>query len=333
MDSPRLSSLKLKKIEDPCQRSTKKVKTKDPTEIEGTEGIISPKKGDQSTPSASPDSVSYRETLLKSFRQEYEGFDCHEEGYPEDLPSDQAQEAPLTQDTNEGTTVMVEDPPSPETVDPKLHHQDSSSQDPKPVPAVLDSVQDGTQFGPWMIAKKRPRNKKSVKAQDPHEPKAAHVQDQHHGSRFQILEIEPSNVSSFVPEKPPPRLPAPNNLPKPPQISSRVRKPLGGRIPNMAEKPSTPKVAEHKDHQLVFQIMRQIQDQMRNEGSLFLLGTKVFGPGKEELCYLQNFSPTLHDPGPVHPLSQHQESDCVMPSVSADEHMDPAANQATSNPS
>ncbi|KAJ1379583.1 hypothetical protein SESBI_46749 [Sesbania bispinosa] len=43
---------------------------------------------------------------------------------------------------------------------------------------------------------------------------------------------------------------------------------------------NNPKIKPHEDEHLVFQIMKQIQDQMHNQGSIFISGTK-----KWNFCY------------------------------------------------
>ncbi|KAJ1427248.1 hypothetical protein SESBI_09913 [Sesbania bispinosa] len=226
--------------------------------------------------------------------------------------------------------------------------------------------QDCALFGPWMIAKKRQRTRPKAKNTDNLTKEQTINQQPPMGSRFQILvtpqePIEEVGTSLNSPgqAKANPKIPAP-----------RVRNPLGGKNPqngakinpskhalkqNAAkkEKPlvsapmnnqqhpqteastetSPPRKSEHEDHEMVFQMMRQIQSQMHNEGSLFLPGTKIFGPGQEELEFLKARTSSEHDPGPTAPHKAEPPLDCVMTPVDASEHLPMNADKAPTPPS
>ncbi|KAJ1408678.1 Endonuclease/exonuclease/phosphatase, partial [Sesbania bispinosa] len=201
-----------------------------------------------------------------------------------------------------------------------------------------------------MIAKKCPRSKRPTKAQDSAARADESVQAQQYGSRFHILETESKD------DPPPSSAKSLPNSPLPPHRSTplqppRVRNPLGGKNPQHGAKPNSTKqvvkpsaTAKGKSiggapskPSATQQSEGEIPTKTKpvNNGSLLLPGTQVFGPGKDELGFLQNLSHSHHDPGPIHHdpgptphdpgppqnQSQHLRADCDMPQASVDEHM------------
>ncbi|KAJ1379831.1 Endonuclease/exonuclease/phosphatase superfamily [Sesbania bispinosa] len=237
----------------------------------------------------------------------------------------------------EGVQTFEADHGCPCSGSPKDNDDLESTQNQPHPPEKLG--QDCPLFGSWMITKKRQRIRPKSKTLNNPSRNLRLNQDPPVGSRFQILEDSNDPIDE---SGPPHNSPGPlKAIPKVP--TPRFRNPLGGKNPQNgvktnSSKPapkqvvpgkekshvnappnnqknlqsyeplptSRPKKFEHEDHELVFQMMCQIQSQMHKEGSLFLPGTKVFGP--EELSAKGSYAQFLS--------SKLGLSECVISEVS-----------------
>ncbi|KAJ1415021.1 Endonuclease/exonuclease/phosphatase superfamily [Sesbania bispinosa] len=271
-------SLKLKKGDDPCQRSSKKVKTKDSCEA-AMETFEHSKDVDLvDAQPESPSVLSYREKLLQlsnpAMQTPPSPSPISSEEYPE-----LAGEKSVIQQENEGQ--------------PHSNMEEDHPVVPQNVSSSVSPINNT--FGSCMMTKKWKRPKKITKGQGPQALVNNPASVPNPGSRFFILMDAQDKENENLP-------PAHNviSFSRPISFGSRVRNTLGGNPqtknkshvqkagpksqPKLKVKAigdtSPPKAGlspspdaikgncsseEHIDHDLIFQMMRQIQSQMKEE--------------------------------------------------------------------